>query len=86
MNEILRIKSLRAQPELELLVIFDDGSKYIYDIKKDLPLYPAFRKLAQDRELFEAVKLDESGTCIYWDEDTDIPSDWVLEYGKQVTT
>ena len=32
--------------------------------------------------LFEQVQLDESRTCIFWNEFIDLPSDTIYEYGK----
>ena len=32
--------------------------------------------------LFEQVQLDESRTCVFWNDDIDLPSDAIYEYGK----
>ncbi len=34
--------------------------------------------------LFNQVQLDSSRTCVYWNEDIDLPSDSIYEYGKSL--
>ncbi len=34
--------------------------------------------------LFQQVQLDPSRTCVYWNEDIDLPSDVLYEYGVEV--
>ena len=33
--------------------------------------------------LFENYQLDESRTCVYWNDRVDLPSDTLLEYGTK---
>ena len=35
--------------------------------------------------LFDQVQLDASRTCIYWNDEIDLPSDILYEYGKQIS-
>ena len=82
---IPRIKTLCALPDCLLSVSFDDGKQVIYDVKTDLDL-PGYRVLVEVPGLFNQVQLDESRTCVYWNEDIDLPSDAIYEYGYSITT
>ena len=78
---IKRIKSLVPLPDYVLEVSFDDGKTVLYDTKEDmnLPGYDALRSVAG---LFQQVQLDQSRTCVYWNDEIDLPSDILYEYGK----
>lgn len=78
---IKRIKSLTPLPDYVLEVSFDDGKTVLYDTKEDmnLPGYDALRSVAG---LFQQVQLDQSRTCVYWNDEIDLPSDILYEYGK----
>ncbi|MBP3228300.1 MAG: DUF4160 domain-containing protein [Bacteroidaceae bacterium] len=78
---IPRIKTVRPVGDYQLFVSFDDGTNVRYDVKDDIDTLPAFRPLLTQRGLFENVRLDESRTCIYWNEEIDLPSDTIFEYG-----
>ena len=43
-----------------------------------------FRVLKTEPHLFENLQIDESRTCIYWNDRVDLPSDTLLEYGKRI--
>ena len=77
---IPRIKELHTLPDYKLSISFDDGRRVVYDVKEDmdLPGYDALRSVAG---LFELVQVDQSRTCIYWNDDIDLPSDIIYEYG-----
>ncbi|MDO4959814.1 MAG: DUF2442 domain-containing protein [Prevotellaceae bacterium] len=78
---IPRIKSLAAMENFLLAVEFDDGHKVIYDVKEDIETLPTFRALADVYGLFNQVQLDESRTCVYWNDEIDLASDCIYEYG-----
>lgn len=44
---------------------------------------PGYRALRDIRGLFQQVQLDESRTCIYWNDEIDLPSDTVYDYGTE---
>ena len=79
---IPRIKTLRAMDDFLLAVEFDDGHKVIYDVKEDIETLPTFRALIDVYGLFNQVQLDSSRTCVYWNDEIDIASDSIYEYGK----
>ena len=65
-----------------LNVKFDDGKSVIYDVKEDLDL-SGYSVLREVEGLFQQVQLDESRTCVFWNEDVDLPSDILYEYGME---
>ena len=78
---IPRIKSLAAMENFLLAVEFDDGHKVIYDVREDIDTLPTFRALQDVYGLFNQVQLDESRTCVYWNDEIDLASDCIYEYG-----
>lgn len=82
---IQRIKSIQAMPNYVLSVVFDDGRHVLYDVKEDMNL-PGYIVLRDIAGLFQQVQLDKSRTCVYWNDDVDLPSDTIYEYGKEALT
>ena len=80
---IQRISSIKPLPDYCLSVSFDDGRKVIYDVKEDMHL-PGYEQLRDVVALFQQVQLDKSRTCVYWNDEIDLPSDILYEYGKSV--
>lgn len=78
---IPRIKTLVALDNFLLAVEFDDGHKVIYDVKEDIETLPTFRALKEEYGLFNQVQLDSSRTCVYWNDEIDLASDSIYEYG-----
>ena len=78
---IPRISSLTTLPNYLLSVTFDDGKRVLYDVKEDMNL-PGYDALREITGLFEQVRLDKSRTCVYWNDEIDLPSDAIYEYGK----
>lgn len=79
---IPRIKKLEALDDYLLAVEFDDGKRVIYDVKEDIETLPTFRGLVEIYGLFKQVQLDTSRTCVYWNDEIDLASDSIYEYGK----
>lgn len=78
-----RIKSIEPLPDFLLSVAFDDGKRVVYDVKEDMNL-PGYDSLRSVCGLFQQVQLDESRTCVYWNDEIDLPSDAIYEYGKAI--
>lgn len=74
---IPRIKNYRALDNYMLYVEFDDGYIVMYDIRT----LPSFRPLLDVCGLFKQVQLDSSRTCLFWNEEIDLASDCIYEYG-----
>ena len=78
---IPRIKMVKPLPDYKLKVLFDDGKTVIYDVKEDIETIESYKDLATVQGLFDQVQLDESRTCVYWNDLIDLPSDTIYEYG-----
>ena len=68
-------------PDYKLKVLFDDGKTVIYNVKEDIETIESYKNLAAVQGLFEQVQLDESRTCVFWNDQIDLPSDTIYEYG-----
>ncbi|MBQ9263364.1 MAG: DUF2442 domain-containing protein [Clostridia bacterium] len=80
---IQRIRTVKPLPDYVLSVSFDDGKKVLYDVKDDMSL-PGYALLREVEGLFQQVQLDRSRTCIFWNDEIDLPSDAIYEYGMPV--
>lgn len=81
---IKRIKNLQPVSDLPLRVSFDDGRVVLYDVAKDVRQIPDFKPLDTEPALFNQVQLDQSRTCVYWNNRIDMPSDIIYEYGREL--
>lgn len=80
-NMICRIKSIKPMPDYMLHVIFDDGKDVMYDVKEDIRDIEGYKDLENITGLFQQVQLDQSRTCVFWNDYIDLPSDAIYEYG-----
>ena len=81
---IPRIKQIEIRNDFLLLITFDDGKKKLYDVKDDIATIKVFKELKEEEGLWKQAKLDTSRTCVYWNDNIDLPSDTLYEYGKEV--
>ena len=77
---IPKIKMVEPMPDYKLKVLFDDGKTVIYNVKEDIETIESYKDLATVHGLFQQVQLDESRTCVYWNDQIDLPSDTIYEY------
>lgn len=77
-----RIKTIKPLPDYCLRAVFDDGQAVIYDVKDDMNQIPSYRVLETVAGLFNQVQLDQSRTCVFWNDEIDLPSDTIYEYGR----
>lgn len=80
---IQRIRSVEPLPDYLLHVEFDDSKQVLYDVKEDMQL-PGYGLLREVAGLFAQVQLDKSRTCVYWNDEIDLPSDIIYEYGREL--
>lgn len=80
---IPRIKKLTVLEDYLLYVEFDEGYKVKYDVKEDINTLPGYRALVEVCGLFKQAQLDSSRTCVYWNDEIDLASDSIYEYGKR---
>ena len=83
---IIRINEIKPLADYKLYVSFDDGKAVIYDLADDIETLPGYGDLKTITGLFNHVQLDESRTCIFWNDYIDLPSDIIYEYGKEYKT
>lgn len=79
-----RIKELIPKDNFLLYVTFDDGKKVAYDVMEDIKQIPSYIILQTTKGLFKQIQLNDSRTCVYWNENIDLPSDTIYEYGKEI--
>ena len=79
---IPRIKEVKALPNFNLRVLFDDGKAVIYDVMEDIKQIESYQDLVTIHGLFNQVQLDRSRTCVFWNDRIDLSSDTIYEYGK----
>lgn len=79
-----KIKEIKPLIGFKLYVLFDSGKSCIYNVKDDIDTLEAFRELETIPGLFEQVQTDKSRTCVYWNDNIDIASDTLLEYGENI--
>lgn len=80
---IPRIKDITPLPDFLLRVVFDDGKVVLYDVKEDMEQIESYRDLRSIVGLFGQVRLDQSRTCVFWNDQIDLPSDTIYEYGRE---
>lgn len=81
---IPRIKTIKPLDQFRLYVVFDDEKRVIYDVSEDIESIADFRILRMDPDLFHHVQVDESRTCVFWNDRVDLASDSIYEYGRTV--
>ena len=81
---IQKISAITPLPDYMLSVLFDDGRRVLYDVKDDIKQLPGYRLLEDVAGLFEQVQLDESRTCVFWNDQIDLPSHTIYEYGNSM--
>ena len=83
---IPRINKIVPREKYILEVGFEDGKNVIYDLSDDIEQLPGYIDLKNITGLYESAQLDESRTCVFWNDYIDLPSDTIYEYGKVVGT
>lgn len=78
---IPRITEVHTESNYRLSVLFDDGKRVMYDVKDDIDTIASYKDLECIHGLFEQVQLDQSRTCVFWNDEIDLPSDTIYECG-----
>ena len=81
---IPRIKTITAADDYKLNVFFDDGKRVVYNVMQDIESIDDFKQLLTLQGLWENFQLDESRTCVFWNDRIDLPSDMIYEYGEEI--
>lgn len=75
---------MKPMPNYCLRVVFDDGKTVLYNVMEDIQQIESYRDLLSIHGLFEQVQLDQSRTCVFWNDHIDLPSDTIYEYGHEL--
>ncbi len=78
---IPRIKHIEPKENFVLRVQFDDGKVVDYDVNDDIKTIDCFKRLKNEYGLFNNFAVDDSRTCVYWNDQIDLASDTIYEYG-----
>ena len=79
-----KIKKVYPKDDCILICEFENGIKKKYDIKILLEKYKIFKKLKENRELFNHVVVDSGGYGISWNEEIDLAAEEIWENGEEV--
>lgn len=80
---IHRIKKVQVQDEFVILAVFQNGIEKAYDIRNLYSVFPQFKLLEQNQELFASVKVDAGGYGISWNDELDLEAEEIWEEGKE---
>ena len=80
---IPKIKNIKPIDGFMLQVVFDDGKNVLQNVGEDIESIPSYQDLKTIHGLFKQAQVDESRTCVFWNDMIDIPSDTIYEYGVE---
>jgi len=67
-----KVNAVHPLPDLNLLVIFQNGEQKRYNINPLLDMWEPFKALTTTVGLFEQVKVDSGGYGISWNDEIDL--------------
>ena len=70
-----KIERVKALPQFGLLIVFQNGVEKKYNIRQLYTIYPQFKELEHNEDLFSNVKVDVGGYGVYWNDELDIAAD-----------
>lgn len=79
-----KIKTIKALDNLKLLAVFQDGTEKEYNVRALDSIFPQFKELEKNPELFAQVKVDVGGYGISWNDELDLAADEIWECGITV--
>ena len=82
----IKVKEVKPLDDLKLDVLFTNGIRKIYDVKKAMSYYEPFKELEDNPYLFKQAKADCGGCAVCWNDEIDV-TEWELwEMGEKVIT
>ena len=76
-----RIKSVIPIEKMKIQVVFQNNEEKFYDISQLCTRFPQFRQLEVETDLYKQAKVDTGGLGISWNDDLDLASEEIWEYG-----
>lgn len=83
---IPKIKFIEPLNDYILRVSFVDGKVVLYDVKEDIKILHGYDDLQKINGLWQQVQIDESRTCVFWNDYIDLASDSIYEFGIPIVT
>ncbi|MGN0072765.1 MAG: DUF2442 domain-containing protein [Coriobacteriales bacterium] len=75
-----KVKEVYPLPDMELSVLFANGTTKTYDVKPLTERFQVFQAL-EDEALFNSVVVDRGGYGVIWNDDLDLSCDELWENG-----
>ena len=76
-----RIKEVEAKDNYIIEVCFFDGKLVQYDVKTLFAVFPAFQVFEESPKLFGAVKVDQGGYGVSWNDELDLDAETIWQDG-----
>ena len=73
----IKIKKIKILDDLKLEVLFNNGVKKLYDVKKAMTYYEPFREFEYNPHLFQNAVVDCGGCAVSWNDEIDV-TEWEL--------
>lgn len=77
-----KVASVAPGAGCTLDVVFRDGARKQYDVRRLFDRWPVFRQLMTDKALFRQVKVDQGGYGVSWNDELDLSCDELYDYGQ----
>ena len=82
----IKVKEVKPIDDLKLDVLFTNGIRKIYDVKKAMTYYEPFKELENNPYLFKQAKVDCGGCAVFLNDEIGV-TEWELwEMGETVQT
>lgn len=78
-----KVESVKSLENYILELVFENKKTKYYDVSKLFEKWEVFKKLKNQKGLFEQVKVDIGGYGIYWDEEIDLSCNELWENGYE---
>lgn len=79
-----KVKSVKALDNLKLLAVFQDGTEKEYNVKALDSMFPQFKELETNPDLFAQVQVDAGGYGVSWNDALDLSAEEIWECGLTV--
>lgn len=70
-----KVKSVIPSADMQLSVVFRNGTEKKYDVRRLYSKFPQFKQLERNPDLFNSVKVDAGGYGISWNDGLDLACD-----------
>lgn len=78
-----RLKSIKAQKDKTLLVVFQNGIEKVYNVRRLYSRFPQFMVFEEDHALFEQVHIDLGEDGIVWNDELDLEGEDLWDFGEE---